>query len=265
MRTFTIEPTLASWRNTARRLLAARVHPDEVLWHDGSGTPPLFEETLDLSTVGAAPRIPRAFFSLAEYVACHRDPERWAMLYEAAFRIAVGKETALLDMPADPLVRRLQERAKAVSRDRHKMKAFVRFRKTGEADNGREQFVAWFEPEHAIVELTAPFFAKRFASFDWSILTPDRCVHWNGKELSFTDGVGISEAPTGDALEEFWKTYYASIFNPARLKLKAMQSEMPKKYWKNLPEAELIADLTSQASRRTADMIERPPTERRRP
>ncbi|MGO7668145.1 DUF4130 domain-containing protein, partial [Rhizobium ruizarguesonis] len=30
--------------------------------------------------------------------------------------------------------------------------------------------------------------------------------------------------------DDLWRTYYASIFNPARLKLKAMQAEMPKKY-----------------------------------
>ena len=38
-----------------------------------------------------------------------------------------------------------------------------------------------------------------------------------------------------------WKTYYASIFNPARVKVKAMTKEMPKKYWRNMPETALIA------------------------
>ncbi|MEV9012116.1 DUF4130 domain-containing protein, partial [Klebsiella pneumoniae] len=51
-----------------------------------------------------------------------------------------------------------------------------------------------------------------------------------------------------------WLTYYASIFNPARGKVKAMQAEMPKKYWKNLPEAALIADLLAQAPARVAAM-----------
>ena len=50
-------------------------------------------------------------------------------------------------------------------------------------------------------------------------------------------------APQEDEIEEFWKTYYASTFNPARLKTKTMQGEMPKRYWKNLPEAALIPEL----------------------
>ena len=78
--------------------------------------------------------------------------------------------------------------------------------------------VAWFEPEHHIVEYNAPFFRDRFASMRWSILTPDRCVHWDGNELTFTTGVPKSEAPTEDAMEELWRTYYGNIFNPARVK-----------------------------------------------
>ena len=128
--------------------------------------------------------------------------------------------------------------AKAVRRDEHKMHAFVRFREVGREREAR--FVAWFEPEHHIVELAAPFFARRFADMPWSILTPDLCAHWDGLAVSFTPGVAKSEAPTEDRLEELWRRYYASIFNPARLKVKAMQTEMPKKYWRNLPEASLI-------------------------
>jgi DNA polymerase len=260
MKTYRIEPTLPSWRDAARHLLSAKVPPSEVIWYDGTGTPPLFTDKVEAADTSELPVIPRGFFPLAQLVACHREPERWSLLYEAAHRIAVGKERHLLEFAAEPLVRTLNQLAKAVSRDRHKMKAFVRFRKVGELPGGREQFVAWFEPEHHITELTAPFFAKRFASFDWSILTPDRCAHWNGEALTFTAGVSAAEAPSGDALEDYWKTYYASIFNPARLKLKAMQSEMPKKYWKNLPEATLIAELTSKATHRTNEMIERAPT-----
>ena len=66
-------------------------------------------------------------------------------------------------------------------------------------------------------------------------------------------------APDSDALEDVWRTYYASIFNPARLKVKAMQAEMAKKYWKNLPEAPLIAPLIRSAQARTQRMIESAP------
>src|SRR6202012_1664372 len=89
----------------------------------------------------------------------------------------------------------------------------------------------------------------------WSILTPDRCAHWKGRELTFTAGVPKSEAPSEDSVEDLWRTYYGSIFNPARVKTHAMESEMPKRYWKNLPEAALIPKLLEEAPKRVEKMI----------
>jgi DNA polymerase len=65
-----------------------------------------------------------------------------------------------------------------------------------------------------------------------------------------------SDAPGGDPLEAMWKTYYSSIFNPARLKVGAMLKEMPKKYWRNMPETSLVAPLIAGARNRELDMIE---------
>ncbi len=148
--------------------------------------------------------------------------------------------------------------AKTIRRERHKMEAFVRFREI--ADEEGPLFVAWFEPEHHIVELTAPFFARRFASMRWSILTPLASAHWNTRELRFGPGASKADAPGGDAVEDHWRTYYASIFNPARLKVSAMKSEMPVRYWKNLPESALIAPLVREAAQREMQMIAAEPT-----
>ncbi len=54
-----------------------------------------------------------------------------------------------------------------------------------------------------------------------------------------------------------WKTYYASIFNPARLKVGAMLKEMPKKYWRNMPETSLVQPLIASARARELEMIDR--------
>ncbi|MEO1160239.1 MAG: UdgX family uracil-DNA binding protein, partial [Pseudomonadota bacterium] len=63
-----------------------------------------------------------------------------------------------------------------------------------------------------------------------------------------------------DASEELWITYFRNIFNPARLKVQAMQSEMPMKYWKNLPEAAAIPDLIATAPARARAMAAAAPT-----
>jgi probable DNA metabolism protein len=256
MRSVTIEPSFESWRDAARRLLAAGVSADAVLWSETTGHESLFPQETNMPLAGNVPRVSAAFLDMARTVAAHRDPRRWALLYRVLWRIQHG-ERRLMENATDPDMRQLQNWAKAVGRDIHKMHAFVRFRQvdTGET-GGREQFVAWFEPGHRIVRLAAPFFRKRFAAMDWSILTPDECVHWDGRELAFTPGVTRDAAPDGDALDELWRTYYRSIFNPARLKTRMMQSEMPKKYWKNLPEAPLIGELVAESGRRVRDMLD---------
>ena len=127
-------------------------------------------------------------------------------------------------------------------------------------DGEDEAFVAWFEPEHHVVERAAPFFKKRFATMRWSILTPKGSVHWDRKTLRFTEPQSPRDAPPDDALDEWWRVYYRSIFNPARLKVGAMQAEMPKKYWRNMPEARLIPELIRMAGVRTEAMIERAPS-----
>jgi len=165
---------------------------------------------------------------------------------------------------ADPDVAAARLMQKSVHRDAHKMTAFVRFRPPDEPEGVH---VAWFEPEHHIVAATAPFFARRFAQMRWAILTPRRSVRWDGAALSFGPGARRDDAPPDDAAVALWLTYYESIFNPARLKLSMMRKEMPRRYWKNLPEAALIGPLSARAAQRSAQMIAQEPVEpvRRRP
>ena len=61
--------------------------------------------------------------------------------------------------------------------------------------------------------------------------------------------------PVGDATEDLSRKSYASIFNPARLKVGAMLKEMPRRYWKNMPEAALIPELVAGAQAREAAMV----------
>ena len=124
--------------------------------------------------------VPAKFVELAQSAILHRDPERFAILYRLLWRLRSNHE--LLERRDRSRVSQVAAMAKAVHRDQHKMKAFVRFREIGREPESR--FVAWFEPEHHIVAATAPFFARRFADMAWSILTPDICAHWDGHAVA---------------------------------------------------------------------------------
>ncbi len=173
----------------------------------------------------------------------HSDPERFALGHAAALRLSKG-DVHWGDR-SDPMIRRLLSMSSAVRRDIHKMHAFVRFRELP-GGGARRRFCAWFEPEHPIAEATGPFFAQRFGDMDWAIATPSVTLMFQGGALSCQPTTAPPPQPN-DATEELWRTYFGAIFNPARLNIRAMQSEMPVKYWKNLPEARMIPGLVRSA------------------
>ncbi|MGE4240779.1 UdgX family uracil-DNA binding protein [Ramlibacter sp.] len=243
-----------TFRVRARALLAQGVEPDAASWREDD----LFSADDASSDVvdNAAPTlaVPPTFLALCRSVVLHRDPSRYALLYRLLWRLA--REPLLRDDPLDTDMLAARRMAHAVHRDIHKMRAFVRFREVD--DEAGRLHVAWFEPDHFIVEANAPWFSRRFAQMRWAILTPDRCASWDGAHLAFAPGATREDAPPADAGEQLWLTYYRHIFNPARLKVKMMEREMPRRYWKNLPEAALIAPLAAEAGARSARMLEAP-------
>lgn len=251
------ETDFDGWRAGARALRLAGVPPEDAVFRVGQAVSGLFDGGLLPPTPDVAFHTPRAFVDLAQSVILHRSEDRFDLLYRLLWRLKA--EPDLIRVVTDADLADALERARNVSRASHKMKAFVRFRRI-EVEDG-ERWVAWFEPAHRVLERTAPFFVRRFPNMLWSILTPDGSAVWDGEGLTFGPPASRDMAPSEDEVEDFWKTYYASTFNPARLKLKTMQGEMPKRYWKNLPEAALIRELTAQSSGRTETMVAAPASE----
>lgn len=242
------------WREAARRLRLASVEPAQVRFVVGHSRGDLFDEAAALLEVEGAFNAPRAFMETAAQLIQHRSEDRFDLMYRLLWRLK--DQPDLLNVLSDRDVAEAADRVKAVRRAAHKMKAFVRFRQA--EDEAGEHWVAWFEPAHRVLQATAPFFVRRFSAMRWTILTPDGSAHWNGEALAYRPAAELAQAPTEDAMEDLWRTYYASTFNPARLRPQAMQSEMPKRYWKNLPEAALIPELMTAASVRTEAMVTRP-------
>jgi len=234
------------WRKAARRLALNDVKPAEVTW-----TVRKDDELSSASCVNDLPDAPQArfnvtaiFVELAKAAILHRNDERFALLYRLLWRLRSHHD--LLSATDDPDVAEVHAMARAVYGDIDRMHAQLRFREIGRERTAH--YVAWFEPEHRIVELAAPFFAGRFADMPWSILTPDVCAHWDGHAISISPGIAKSEVPSEDRLEEAWRRHDNGLFNPARLKV----MEMPQAYWRNLPEDSIIKPLIEDAMRMTS-------------
>ena len=241
---------LSAWRAAARRFASHGIAAEHIGWARGESRD-LFGATDPPNCDGPSEvTAPASFRKLADTVLCHSDPAAPSLLYAALLRHQ--SERGALSNPADILTRRLDKLAKSVRRDIHKMHAFVRFRELP-AEGTRRRFGAWFEPDHFILEAAAPFFARRFADMDWMIATPVGIARFVSGDISFHPAAPRHDLPA-DASEALWGTYFANIFNPARLHLNAMRSEMPMKYWKNLPETRLIPEMLATADARVAAM-----------
>jgi DNA polymerase len=182
------------FRREARALLAALVAPDEVDWViDAGAAAQRFSRPAGPAGSRAAtsagithPLVPRSFMSMCETVILHNAPLRFGLLYRLLWRLV--HEPGLLHDPRDRDRVQALHMAQAVRRDMRKMKTLVHFSVVDDTPGTQALYLAWFDPDHHVVEAVAPFFARRFAQLRWAILTPERSVRWQGQMLEFGPG-----------------------------------------------------------------------------
>lgn len=249
------EKNFASWREKARLFVAQGLRPEQISWSQEELS--LFTQSIDQES-SATPlksdfKVPPDLLPLLESVSYARDEDRWNLMYRILYRLCFENRD-LLKISIDPDINRAELLQQSVRHDIHKMHAFVRFKKS--IIDNEEVYVAWHKPEHLTVRPGTEFFARRFGDKRWSIFTPDESAHWDLEKLTFGPGMPQHDFQTIDDWDEVWKTYYKSIFNPARIKIKMMKSEMAPKYWSSMPETALIRDLVRDAPKVLQKMAE---------
>ncbi len=134
---------------------------------------------------------------------------------------------------------------KSVNRERHRMKAFIRFQETADGI-----FYAAVEPDFNVLPLIAGFFKNRYADQRWIIYDLRRKYGLSYdlesvSEISLDLSPDIAEgqplpAAQRDQKEELysllWKDYFRSTNIPARKNMKLHVQHVPKRYWKYLIE-----------------------------
>ncbi|MEK6346939.1 MAG: UdgX family uracil-DNA binding protein [Burkholderia sp.] len=262
MRTIVIEDRFAAWREASLQALAAALPPASIQWRlaEAPGTPQQ-QASIDYApespAAAAAPatspprpaevQVSKPFAALLKDAASFRDPQRWAFLYQVLWRWHHGDRSVA--SPADVDGARLYGMAKRVRRAQHDMIAYVRFRKQP-GSGAVPEYVAWYEPDHDVLEWAAEHFAQRMGRASWLIATPRGAAFWDGGALHLDARhalPGEHARDTEDEAEALWIAYYRSTFNPARLNEAALEQHMPVRFWKGLPEARLIPGMISEA------------------
>jgi DNA polymerase len=190
-----------------------------------------------------------------ESALCHTSEKKFDHLYR--FLIEYQHNHDIFNDPLHFDVQALKKMQHQVSRDIHKMRAFVRFHET--IIDGKTFYIAFHEPDHAIVLKNASFFKDRFSTMNWVILSSYCMMAFNGKKIFYQLGRFAKPDFPKDDFVDLWKTYFVHIFNPARVKIKAMKNEMPVRYWKNMPETQLIKEMIQSAPQRVQKMIQNMP------
>ncbi len=145
-----------------------------------------------------------------------------------------------------PAVMAVSQLHKSVSRERHRMKAFIRFQETGDGI-----FYAPIEPDFNVLPLIANFFQNRYADQPWIIYDVKRKYGLfydkvKVEEITFDFKPVTKETTTylpADLLEGkeelfslLWQDYFRSTNIPARKNMKLHIRHVPKRYWKYLTE-----------------------------
>jgi len=134
---------------------------------------------------------------------------------------------------------------KKVNRERHRMKAFIRFQKSRDG-----LYVAIVEPDFNVLPLISDFFRKRYADQHWLIYDTKRgygllydrqqvAEVQLSKEEQSTLGdkvLSISLDERDENFQRLWKLYYTSTNIESRRNLKLHLQHVPKRYWKYLTE-----------------------------
>ena len=151
-----------------------------------------------------------------------------------------------------PNVLGIAQWAKQVGREKHRMEAFVRFKKCQDG-----LFLSLVQPDFNVLPIIAQHFVQRYQDQRWLIydekrdfgiyydLTQLHQVKLHAQEVDRNIANGHSQAFLLDLdqdeplYDQLWKAYFRSVNIQARTNLKLHIQYVPKRYWRYMNEKQL--------------------------
>ena len=157
----------------------------------------------------------------------------------------------ILENYANPDVLYSAQVSKMISREVHRMHAFVRFQKA--ANN---IYYAVISPDFNVIPLIGDHFQRRYADQRWVIFDTRRHygLYYDLTHTSFIDVesdilsgatdafVNASLDGLEDQYQQLWKQYFQSVTIQERRNIKLHLRHVPKRYWKYLVEKQVGRD-----------------------
>ncbi|APQ19107.1 TIGR03915 family putative DNA repair protein [Maribacter hydrothermalis] len=166
-----------------------------------------------------------------------------ALLYYYIQKLMGSKHLGATDF-SDDAVLKINNVAHKVSREKHRMEAFVRFQLTKD-----DIYFANIEPDFDVLPLISKHFRNRYADQQWIIYDLKRkyglFYNLHTVEIISLDLTDIPQnslqknsAFTNEEYEyqELWNNYFKSTTIKSRINTKLHVQHVPKRYWKYLSE-----------------------------
>lgn len=171
------------------------------------------------------------------------DPKAREAAFDLMCQIFSGKTDVLRNYGDDKVIY-FSQTLRKVSRERHRMKAFVRFSKSSDG-----MYVATVEPDFNVLPLITKFFKDRYADQKWLIYDVKRKygllydkqavveVRLTPQEKqALTNDTVITLDEKDEHYQNLWKSYFQSTNIEARRNMKLHLQYVPRRYWKYLVE-----------------------------
>ena len=138
----------------------------------------------------------------------------------------------------------IQQTSKKVNREKHRMKAFVRFQLTKD-----QLYYCIIQPDYNVLPLIGKHFRERYADQRWLIYDGLRKygLYYNGDnieevqmhfeaDLNNDQNLATLHDEKEELYQQLWKQYFSSVNIQARKNMKLHIRHMPKRYWRFLVE-----------------------------
>ena len=167
-------------------------------------------------------------------------PDREMLIYRLVKTIITKNDATVLENFADETILKAAQIEKMISREVHRMHAFVRFQKTQQG-----VFYAPVEPDFNVLPLIGEHFERRYADQAWVIFDTRRHygIYYDLIKTAFIAAdhpvlnatiAGVDE--NEKAYQTLWENYFRSVNIKERNNPKLHLRHMPKRYSKYLVE-----------------------------
>ncbi|TCD03349.1 TIGR03915 family putative DNA repair protein [Pedobacter psychroterrae] len=220
--------------------------------HQPDAFAPVFEVSNDVKKAdrvwkGLQQKLDRGWMRKSYCAFLSEIPEAYTSLFEFACYIFSNPTGAEANY-GNPFVLSVDQTARKVEREKHRMEAFIRFQQTADG-----MYYCGIDPDFNVLPLIMQHFKNRYADQQWIIYDLKR--HYglfydlNKVEEIHMDVVAIRTAykPAEHLRSEkealyatLWKDYFKSTNIQSRKNTKLHVQHVPKRYWKYLTEKQVL-------------------------